>query len=201
MAKNVGKIRQVTGAVVDVQFDGSSAGDSERARDQRTMATAWFSKSRSTWARTRSARSPWTRPKVWCAARTSIDTGAPIAVPVGDETLGRIMNVIGEPVDEAGPDQDERHARHPPAVADLRGSGDGSADPRHRHQGRRPSRALRQGRQDRPVRRRRRRQDRSHHGADQQRRQGARRLLGVRRRRRAHARGQRPLSRNDRIRR
>lgn len=31
------------------------------------------------------------------------DTGAPITVPVGDETLGRIMNVIGEPVDEAGP--------------------------------------------------------------------------------------------------
>ena len=31
------------------------------------------------------------------------NTGAPIAVPVGDETLGRIINVIGEPVDEAGP--------------------------------------------------------------------------------------------------
>ena len=33
------------------------------------------------------------------------DTGAPISVPVGDETLGRIINVIGEPVDEAGPVQ------------------------------------------------------------------------------------------------
>jgi F-type H+-transporting ATPase subunit beta len=32
-----------------------------------------------------------------------VDTGAAISVPVGDETLGRIMNVIGEPVDEAGP--------------------------------------------------------------------------------------------------
>src|SRR6476620_11027860 len=32
-----------------------------------------------------------------------VDTGEPIAVPVGDETLGRIMNVIGEPIDEAGP--------------------------------------------------------------------------------------------------
>ncbi|HYC25445.1 MAG TPA: F0F1 ATP synthase subunit beta [Roseiarcus sp.] len=31
------------------------------------------------------------------------DTGQPIAVPVGEATLGRIMNVIGEPVDEAGP--------------------------------------------------------------------------------------------------
>src|SRR3954469_20226041 len=31
------------------------------------------------------------------------DTGSPIMVPVGPGTLGRIMNVIGEPIDEAGP--------------------------------------------------------------------------------------------------
>src|SRR5262249_57058619 len=31
------------------------------------------------------------------------DTGEPIAVPVGDECLGRIINVVGDPVDEAGP--------------------------------------------------------------------------------------------------
>ena len=35
------------------------------------------------------------------------DTGEPIAVPVGDGTLGRIMNVIGEPIDEAGPIKSE----------------------------------------------------------------------------------------------
>jgi len=34
---------------------------------------------------------------------TAIDTGAPITVPVGSETLGRLMNVIGEPVDGLGP--------------------------------------------------------------------------------------------------
>src|SRR3984893_13118541 len=33
----------------------------------------------------------------------AVDTGAPISVPVGKETLGRILNVIGEPVDERGP--------------------------------------------------------------------------------------------------
>jgi len=33
----------------------------------------------------------------------AIDTGAPISVPVGEGTLGRIMNVLGEPVDEQGP--------------------------------------------------------------------------------------------------
>jgi len=32
-----------------------------------------------------------------------LDTGAPISVPVGEPTLGRLMNVTGEPVDEAGP--------------------------------------------------------------------------------------------------
>ena len=32
-----------------------------------------------------------------------LDTGNPIMVPVGPETLGRIMNVIGEPIDERGP--------------------------------------------------------------------------------------------------
>jgi F-type H+-transporting ATPase subunit beta len=31
------------------------------------------------------------------------NTGAPISVPVGEKTLGRIKNVLGEPVDEAGP--------------------------------------------------------------------------------------------------
>src|ERR1700742_3724265 len=38
------------------------------------------------------------------------DTGAPITVPVGPATLGRIMNVIGEPVDEAGPITSEFHS-------------------------------------------------------------------------------------------
>jgi F-type H+-transporting ATPase subunit beta len=47
-----------------------------------------------------------------------VDTGAPIAVPVGDETLGRIMNVIGEPIDEAGPVKTkERRAIHQEAPA------------------------------------------------------------------------------------
>src|SRR6266540_6243358 len=33
----------------------------------------------------------------------ALDTGAPISVPVGDETLGRILDVVGEPVDGLGP--------------------------------------------------------------------------------------------------
>ena len=37
-----------------------------------------------------------------------LDTGGPINIPVGPETLGRIMNVIGEPIDERGPIPTER---------------------------------------------------------------------------------------------
>ena len=50
-----------------------------------------------------------------------VDTGGPITVPVGPGCLGRIMNVIGEPVDEAGPIPHERRAsihREAPAFAD-----------------------------------------------------------------------------------
>ena len=43
-------------------------------------------------------------------------TGAPISVPVGDATVGRIMNVLGRPIDEAGPiATDERRSIHQPA--------------------------------------------------------------------------------------
>ena len=52
-----------------------------------------------------------------------VDTGAPISVPVGQATLGRLWNVIGEPIDEAGPTPEgvERWAIHrdPPAFRDL----------------------------------------------------------------------------------
>ena len=48
----------------------------------------------------------------------AIDTGGPITIPVGPETLGRIMNVIGEPVDEMGEITTEKRYpihRHPPS--------------------------------------------------------------------------------------
>jgi F-type H+-transporting ATPase subunit beta len=51
----------------------------------------------------------------------AIDTGAPISVPVGDETLGRILNVVGEPVDGLGPvNAKERWSIHrePPRYED-----------------------------------------------------------------------------------
>lgn len=49
-------------------------------------------------------------------------TGAPISVPVGEKTLGRIMNVLGEPVDNAGPIEASKVMpihREPPSFVDL----------------------------------------------------------------------------------
>ena len=49
-------------------------------------------------------------------AGSGSDTGAPISIPVGNATLGRILNVIGEPVDEGGPvEAKETRAIHQPA--------------------------------------------------------------------------------------
>ena len=50
-----------------------------------------------------------------------VNTGGPISVPVGKKTLGRIMNVLGEPIDEAGPIGEEKRLpihREPPSYAD-----------------------------------------------------------------------------------
>ena len=129
------------------------------------------------------------------------DTGGPITVPVGKETLGRIFNLLGDPIDEGGEVKtDERWPIHRPApsVEDLTPD---ARDPRDRHQGHRPARPVREGRQGRPVRRRRRGQDRADPGADPEHRRGARGPVGVLRRGRALARGQRPLARDEGVRR
>ncbi|MCA1995731.1 MAG: F0F1 ATP synthase subunit beta [Armatimonadetes bacterium] len=43
----------------------------------------------------------------------AVDTGGPITVPVGEETLGRVFNLLGEPIDNAGPvNAKERHPIH-----------------------------------------------------------------------------------------
>ncbi|MCW8827048.1 MAG: F0F1 ATP synthase subunit beta [Gammaproteobacteria bacterium] len=58
---------------------------------------------------------------------TVANTGAPIQVPVGQETLGRIMDVLGNPVDEAGPIGEQKRMpihRDPPAYAEQAASVD-----------------------------------------------------------------------------
>ena len=173
---NKGHITQVIGAVVDVHFDGTPAGDPQRAGDHQPGQPPG-ARSRAAARRSRPcAPSRWTPAKGWCAARRSPTPARRSPCRSAPALLGRIINVIGDPVDEAGPVKAQEAARDPPGCAGLYRPVDRGRDPDHRHQGRRPARALCQGRQDRPVRRRRRRQDRADHGTDQQHRQGARRL-------------------------
>ena len=195
-----GKITQVIGAVVDVQFEGDlpailNALETKNGGNRLVLEVAQHLGE----STVRTIAMDITEGLV--RGQEVTDTGAPIAVPVGPGLLGRIINVIGEPIDEAGPVKSEERRADPRRGAGLYRAVDRSRNSGHRHQGRRSAGALRQGRQDRPVRRRRRRQDRADSGTDQQHRQGPRRLLGVRRRRRAHPRRQRPLSRDDRVRR
>ena len=102
MAAAVGKITQVIGAVVDVQFEdhlpeilNALVTDNN---GKRLVLEAAQHLGEST---VRAIAMDGTDGLVRGASVT--DTGAPIAVPVGDGTLGRILNVIGEPVDEKGP--------------------------------------------------------------------------------------------------
>jgi F-type H+-transporting ATPase subunit beta len=101
MAKNVGKIRQVTGAVVDVQFDGALPSILNALETKNHGARLVLEVAQHLGENTvRTIAMDSTEGLV--RGQEVTDTGAPIEVPVGDETLGRIMNVIGEPVDEAG---------------------------------------------------------------------------------------------------
>ncbi len=112
---NIGRVTQVIGAVVDVQFDGHlpeilNALETKNG-DNRLVLEVAQQLGEST---------------VRCIAmdvseglvrgQEVVDTGSPILVPVGDACLGRIINVIGEPVDEAGPVPSlSRRAIHQPA--------------------------------------------------------------------------------------
>ena len=193
-----GRVTQVMGAVVDVQFDGHLPAilnalqtDNHGNRLVLEVAQHLGEVDRAHHRHGRHRR-PDPRPGGGRHRRADRDAGRPRdarAHPERDRRAGRRAR--------AGRGQDPR--ADPSAGAGAGRPVDRDRDPDHRDQGGRPAHPLSQGRQDRPVRRRRRRQDRDHHGADQQHRQGARRLLGVRRGRRADARGQRPLSRDDRI--
>ncbi|MBW4089584.1 MAG: F0F1 ATP synthase subunit beta [Proteobacteria bacterium] len=103
MASNiVGRVTQVMGAVVDVQFDGELPFIQNALLTKMPDYTLVLEVAQELGERT-----------VRCIAMDSTDglvrgqevtdTGEPIMMPVGPETLGRILNVIGQPVDERGP--------------------------------------------------------------------------------------------------
>jgi F-type H+-transporting ATPase subunit beta len=102
MSIKVGKVRQVMGAVVDVQFDGHlpeilNALETRNAGNRLVLEVAQHLGENTV----RTVAMDSTEGLV--RGQEVVDTGRAIVIPVGDATLGRIMNVIGDPVDEAGP--------------------------------------------------------------------------------------------------
>jgi F-type H+-transporting ATPase subunit beta len=110
-----GKVTQVIGAVVDVQFNGAlpkilNALETTNNGKPLVLEVAQHLGENTV----RTIAMDATEGLVRGAAVS--DTGAPISVPVGDATLGRILNVIGQPVDEKGPvNASEKRAIHQPA--------------------------------------------------------------------------------------
>ena len=103
-----GKIVQVMGPVVDVEFEGGDLPEVLTAlkttnpsindqTDNLTIEVALHLGERTVRAIAMDTTDGLQR------GQDVSDTGAPITIPVGPETLGRIMNVVGEPVDERGP--------------------------------------------------------------------------------------------------
>src|ERR1051325_1886174 len=100
-ANQTGKITQVIGAVVDVQFEGHlpailNALETENQGNRLILEVAQHLGESTVRAVAMDTSEGLVR------GQEVTDTGKPIAVPVGDGTLGRIMNVVGEAVDEAG---------------------------------------------------------------------------------------------------
>jgi F-type H+-transporting ATPase subunit beta len=100
--KATGRIAQVIGAVVDVHFDGHLPEILNALETTNNGARLVLEVAQHLGENTVRCISMDTSEGL-VRGQEVVDTGAPIMVPVGDETLGRIMNVIGEPVDEAGP--------------------------------------------------------------------------------------------------
>ena len=99
---SVGRIAQVIGAVVDVAFDGQlpailSALETDNNGNRLVLEVAQHLGENTVRTIAMDATEGLTR------GQTVVDTGSQIRVPVGPKTLGRILNVIGEPIDERGP--------------------------------------------------------------------------------------------------
>ena len=116
MAKNlVGKVTQVLGAVIDVHFDGDlpailNAIETDNKGNRLVLEVAQHLGENTVRTIAMDSTEGMVR------GQEVVDTGSPITMPVGPQTLGRILNVIGEPVDERGPVETElRLPIHRPA--------------------------------------------------------------------------------------
>ena len=115
--KQTGRVTQVMGAVIDVQFDGDlpailNALETDNQGNRLVLEVAQHLGENTVRTIAMDSSEGLVR------GQEVRDTGDSINVPVGVETLGRIMNVIGEPVDEAGPIKTKtKRGIHQPAPA------------------------------------------------------------------------------------
>jgi F-type H+-transporting ATPase subunit beta len=114
MAENIGKVIQISGPAVDIQFDEKHMPPiysalritSEGFDIPNPLSVIVEVQQHLGEGRVRTVAMEATEGMV--RGMKVYDTGAPIMVPVGRETLGRVLNVIGEPVDNLGPVQTEK---------------------------------------------------------------------------------------------
>ena len=121
--KHIGKIVQVIGAVVDVQFDPQNIPEIYNAlevtfpvngKETRLVLEVQQHLFEGLVRAVAMSSSDGL-----CRGMDVVDTGKPISIPVGKGILGRILNVIGEPVDNRGPIEAEDHLsihRNPPSL-------------------------------------------------------------------------------------
>ncbi len=118
-AGSIGTIKTVIGAVVDVQFDSDTLPPILNALEVQDFSGGRLVLEVASHLGENSVRTiAMDGTEGLVRGAKVVDTGAPIMVPVGTATLGRIMNVIGEPIDERGPIKGVKlcpiHAEPPP---------------------------------------------------------------------------------------
>ena len=124
--QNVGKVIEIKGVVIDAVFTGRPARDLQRAADPASRTAKRLDL-------IAEVQQHLGDDRVRAVAMDStdglprgvdvVDTGAPITVPVGKQTLGRLCNVLGEPIDDGDGARGRRERwpihRDPPAFDDA----------------------------------------------------------------------------------
>src|SRR4051794_31717347 len=109
-APAAGRVIAITGPVVDIEFPAGqlpaifNAVEIDRG-DGDTLTSEVQQHLGNNWVRAVAM----TTTDGLARGTTAVDTGAPISVPVGPSTLGRVFNVLGQPIDGKGPVDAEQH--------------------------------------------------------------------------------------------